>query len=89
MTAVDAEQRHDTPGCLSVQACRVRGRGTGDDSLPDAVALQPGDDLLRTVLRGIRRVVVQMGIEQRFGAEAGGQQCNQAEAYNGVVHDPV
>jgi hypothetical protein len=30
-----------------------------------------------------------MGVEQRFGSEAGRQQYNQAEAYNGVVHDPV
>jgi len=89
MTAVDAEQRHDAPGCLSVQACRVRGRGAGDDGLLDAVALQLVDDLLRAVLRGIRRVVVQVGIEQRFGAEAGGQQCNQAEAYNSVLYDSL
>ena len=89
MTAVDAKQRHDAPGCLSVQACRVRGRGAGDDGLLDAVTLQPGDDLLRAELRGIRRIVVQVGIEQRFGAEAGRQQCHQAEAYKRVVHDRV
>ena len=88
-TAVDAEQRYDLRGCLSVQACRMRGRGAGDDGLLDAVMLQFGDDLLWAVLRGMCRVVVQVGIEQRFGAEAGGQQYHQAEAYKRVVHDGV
>ena len=92
MSAIHTEERHDTPVCVSVQVCGVRGGCACDDGMPDVVLLQLADDLLRIEQRSIRCIVVQVGIKQslskqRFSIDTSRQQYNQAGKYQFVVHN--